>query len=233
MEDAYKLWQEQPTPDNMGKLLEAASPNIDSAIRSYGGGNPALRSRARRIAIDAFKTYDPKKGAKLSSHLMTQLQPLQRHAREYSQLVKVPERVSLDLYKLKQAEQTHMDTKGREASDKELADHTGFSMRRIAKLRNFKKGEVAESGLTEMDEGESAVMYPGVQQLDPSMIAMEYVHHDLMPIDQMILEWKTGYNGKPILSNNEIAKRLSLSAGAISQRSAKIAARLAEGEEVV
>lgn len=229
MEDAYELWKKQPTPENMGALLEKASPVIDSAIKSYGGGNPALKSRARRLAIDAFKMYDPKKGTKLSSHLMTRLQPLTRASQEYSSVVRVPERVRMDLYKLRQEEQKHFDEHSREASDKELADRTGLSMRRIAHVRRFQKGEVAESGLTEMDEGEQAIMYPGVQQVDPQAVWLEYVHHDLPPIDQKILEWKTGYNGKPVLPNNEIAKRLGLSPGAISQRSAKIATRLEEG----
>lgn len=233
MEAAYEAWKKQPNPDNMGLLLDKASPVIDSAIKSYGGGNQALKPKARRIAIEAFKTYDPKKGAKLSSHLMTQLQPLTRHAREYGQLVKIPERISMDLYKLSQAEQNHQNTYNRPPSDKELADNTGMSIRRINKVRDYRRGETAESALTESDEGDQAIMYPGVQKLDPQSIWLEYVHHDSSPVDQQILEWRTGYNGKEVLSNNEIAQRLGLSASAVSQRAAKLAQRLSEGQGVV
>lgn len=216
----------------MGNLLDAAEPTIQSALKAYAGGNTALKSRARRIAADAFQTYDPKKGTQLRTHLMTQLQPLQRHAREYSQLVRVPERVSMDLYKLKQEEQKFFDSHGREAADKEMADKTGLSMKRIARVRRYSKGEVAESGLTENEDGDQAIMYPGISKVNPEAVWMEYVHHDLAPIDQKILEWKTGYNGKEMLSNNEIARRLNLSAGAVSQRSAKIAAIIESGKVV-
>lgn len=233
MEEAYQVWKKQPSPENMGALLDKASPVLDSAIRSYGGGNQALKSRARKIAIEAFKTYDPNKGAKLSSHLMTQLQPLTRHAREYGQLVKIPERISLDLYRLSQAEQEHMNTYNRPPSDKELADKTGMSMRRLSKVRDYRRGETAESAFTESDEGDRSIMYPGVNKPDPQAIWMEYVHHDSSPLDQQILEWRTGYNGKEVLSNNEIAKRLNLSASAVSQRAAKLAQRLSEGQGVV
>jgi DNA-directed RNA polymerase specialized sigma subunit len=233
MEAAYEAWKKQPTPENMGTLLDRANPVLDSALRSYGGGNQALRPKARRIAIDAFKTYDPKKGAKLSSHLMNQLQPLTRHAREYGHLVKIPERISLDLYRLSQAEKEHSDTYNRPPSDRELADKTGMSMRRISKVRGYQRSETAESTLTESDEGDRAIMYPGVSKLDPQSVWLEYVHHDSSPIDQQILEWRTGYNGKGIISNNEIAKRLNLSASAVSQRAGRLAQRLAEGQGVV
>jgi DNA-directed RNA polymerase specialized sigma subunit len=233
MEDIYERWKAKPSPLVMGELLQAAEPTIQSALRSYAGGNQALRSRARKLASQAVQSYDPKKGAKLSTHLMTQMQPLTRISREYTQVVKVPERATLDLYKLNQEQQKFKDQFSRDPSDKELADATGMSMRRLGKVRGFGRGEVAESSLTEMDEGEASVMYPGVSKIDPEMVWMEYVHHDLPPIDQQILEWKTGYNGKPVLSNNEIARRLNLTAGAISQRSGRISERLNQGRGIL
>ena len=228
MEEAYEVWKKKPTPENMGLLLEKAAPTIDSALRSYASGNPALKSRAKLLAVDAFKTYDPKKGAKISTHLMTQLQPLTRHARAYANVTKTPERVAMDLYRMNQSEQEFHNQQSRLPSDKELADHSGLSVRRLAKLRKYHLGEIAESGLTEMDEGDQSIMYPGVHQQDPNAIWLEYVHHDLAPLDQKILEWRTGFNGNPVLPNNEIAKRLKLSPGAVSQRAAKIATRLSE-----
>ncbi len=232
MDEAFETWQKKPTPENMGLLLDAASPTIDSALKSYAGGNPALRSRAKLLAVDAFKTYDPKKGAKISTHLMTQLQPLTRHARAFANVTKTPERVAMDIYRMRQSEQEFLNNQSRLPSDKELADHSGLSVRRLSKLRKYHLGEIAESGLTEMDEGDQSIMYPGVHRQDPHAIWLEYVHHDLAPIDQKILEWRTGFNGNPVLANNEIAKRLKLSPGAVSQRAARIAKRLSEIEGV-
>ena len=232
MEQAYDVWKDKQTPEDMGNLLEAAEPTIQSALRSYAGGNQALHSRARYLATGAFKTYDPKKGTKLGTHLMTQLQPLTRHAREFERTTRIPERVVIDLYRLRQEEKKFRDTMGRDPADKELADHTGISMRRLSRLRKFGRSDIPESNLTETEEGDQAVMYPGVSRLDPSMIWMEYVHHDLAPVDQKILEWKTGYNGVQILPNNEIAKRLNVTPGAVSQRSARIAQKLSEGQMV-
>jgi DNA-binding Lrp family transcriptional regulator len=60
---------------------------------------------------------------------------------------------------------------------------------------------------------------------------MEYVHHDLEPLDQKMLEWRTGIYGKTIKSVNEIAERLKLSPAAVSQRAARIARLIAKGKE--
>lgn len=229
MEEQFEAWRKKPSPEAMGSFLEAAEPVLQSALKSYAGGNPALRSKARALAVRAAQSYDPKQGTKLKTHLMTQLQPLQRFSKQYSSVVKTPERISLDLYHMSEGKRRFMDENGREPSDQELADATGMSARRLAKIRGFARGEMAESSLLENDEGEQAIMYPGVARVDPNQVWLEYVHHDLDPIGKQILEWKTGYNGKPVLSTNEIAQKLKITPGAVSQRAAKIAERINEG----
>ena len=233
MDEEFEKWKTAPTPENMSALLDKAEPVINSALTSYAGGNQLFRGHARRMAAEAFKTYDPKKNVKLHTHLMTQLQPLTRINREHAQSVKVPERVTLDMYSMRQSNQELFDKLGREPSDKELADHTHLSMRRLQHVRRFARPDIPESGLTMMnEEGEQEIFYPGMQKTDPQRVWTEYVHHDLSPVDQKILEWKTGLYGKEILSNNEIAQRVNLSPGAVSQHSSRILQRIAEGQNV-
>jgi DNA-directed RNA polymerase specialized sigma subunit len=55
------------------------------------------------------------------------------------------------------------------------------------------------------------------------------VYHELTPTDRKIFEWRTGYNGVKKLQAQQIAKKLGVSAGAVSQRTSKIADRLAQG----
>jgi RNA polymerase primary sigma factor len=229
VEEAFDKWKGEPSQPNLQELLKKANPVIDSAVQSYGRGNPALRSQAKVLAVKAFQSYDPKQGTKLRTHLLTQLQPLSRHSRLYENIVHVPERVSADLYRMNQSKQQFMDEHGREPVDQELADHSGLSVKRLAHIQGFAHKEMAESGLHEMDDGDQGVMYPGIAKADPQQVWLEYVHHDAEPIDKQILEWRTGYNGKPKLSVNEIAGKLKITPGAVSQRSAKLAKLIAEG----
>ena len=226
LEDAYEFWQRNRTADNVVPLLRAAAPVIDKALTTYAGGDKALRTRAKQLVLDAFDTYDPKQGTKLRTHLMVRLQPLRRDYLQRVTPVAVPERVQQDRYRLEQAERMLNDELGREPSDDELADNIGLSQRRIAHVRKFSRGTLLEGQLLS-PEGEQ--LLPGASRLSAEDTWVEYVHHDLDPLDKKILEWKTGLYGKQILSNNEIAKRLRLSPGAVSQRAAKIAMRIEEG----
>ena len=231
-EEAYEAWRVKPTPEAMGTLLEASDPILQSAVKSYGRGNPALHSKARQLAVKAYTSYDPNRGTKLRTHVMNQLQPLTRHAHKLSTAVRVPERASHDLYLLSQARSNFRDKHGRDPADNELADATGVSHKKLRRLQRA-GGEIAESSMLETDEsGEAGTSYPGLYKEDPEKVWMEYVYHDLGPIDQQILRWRTGMHGDAILSNNEIAARLKLTPGAVSQRAAKLAARMAEGQNV-
>lgn len=234
LDQHWEDYSKAKTPANLNNMLNEARPVLDSAITSYGGGNKNLYGHAKILAAKAIDSYDPSRGAKLQTHLMVQLQPLSRLHAEASASVKIPERVRADLYRVNQETQNLVDDLGREPSDQELADRTGMSLRRIGHVRKFARSEVSESGLTSTtEEGDEEIFYPGVQTNKPLDVWIEYVHHDLSPIDQKIFEWKYGYNNQRQLSTTEVAKRLGLSPGAISQRAAKISARINEGRELM
>jgi DNA-directed RNA polymerase specialized sigma subunit len=233
MEKAFEAWKKSPTPESLGALLDKADPVIQSAITSYGSGDKSLRGEAKALAIEAFGKFDPTKGAKLNTHLMNQLQPLRRTAQAYRRIVHVPERVDNDMNKLFEAEKGFSDEYGRDPSDSELADKLGVSQKRVRHVRKFAIPTVPESAFdAKDDEDDESDNLPGVSAPDPQKIWMDYVYHDLGEIDKKILEWKTGKYGHSVLPTMEIARRLNISSGAVSQRAAKIAAKLNEGQGV-
>lgn len=227
MENAYQSWKQVQDQPSMLKLLEKAKPTIDSAIRTYvGQPDPVAHSKAKLLALKAFRSYDPKKGTKLRTHLMTQLQPLRRLAAQRRTVLQVPERVQQQMNTLFEAKQALVERFNREPSDIELADHTGLSVRRIQNLRQYQVMPIAE-GVATTPEGKP--IQAGVSQPSRLDAWTDYVYTDLPPTDKKIFEWRTGYGGKPILSNNEIARRLRLTPSAITQRSARIAKLLEKG----
>lgn len=226
LDDSYEFWRKNKAPRNMNQLLTAAKPVLNQAITSFARGDAAYMGRARKLAIGAFKTFDKSRGTKLRTHLMIRLQPLQRSYTKRTSVLSVPERVQLDRYRLDQAEQVLQDELGREPSDSEIADHTGLALKRIAHVRAFARGVLSEGQLT---TPESGLKLPGASQVTPDDIWVEFVHHDLGPVDQKIMEWKLGIYGKKRRSTNEIARRLGVTPSAISQRAARIAAKLEQG----
>jgi DNA-directed RNA polymerase specialized sigma subunit len=226
----YNAWKQNPTPETTGNLLRAVDPVINEAIRTYGGSaakSPTLKGKARKLTISTLGSYDPTR-AKLRTHLLSQLQGLRRISAQEEQILNIPEQVLLDLGGLRESENRLRDRLGRDPSDMELADHTGLSRKRINYLRTMRPS-FSEGRLVRVDDEGTSMNMPAVEQTAPTGALQawhDFVYHDLDPIDQQIMEYTLGMHGKPQLSNQDVARLLRLSPGAISQRKARIQSKL-------
>lgn len=229
-QEPYQAWKSKPSPNTTGNLLRAAKKDIEKGISLHvGRPNPLIRSQAKRIAIQAFESYDPTKNVKLSTHLINNLQGLKRITRKQTQILKVPERVSMDQNRVRLAEQELLDDTGREPSMQELADYTGLSTKRLQYLQNFKPA-ISEGSLEQ--EGEDNQEFaPAIKSINDRDPWLDIVYGDLDPVNQKIMEWTLGLNGQPVLQNQQIADRLRITAGAVSQRKNKIQSLLDMGAE--
>ena len=231
----YEEWKKAGTPEANAKMLGRIQPMIDQAIQAHvGPSNPLLVSRARRMALDALRGYDPSR-ARLRTHLFNQLQGLKRVSRQQSAILHVPERVSLDRYHLERHTQELTDKLGREPSDDELADATGFSPRRLQRVRSYLPA-VAEGTLESADPEGRQQIYGGViipqQQQARADAVRDLVYGDLSPQDKLIMEHTLGMGGRRPLSNQQIAAKLGRSPGLISQRKAAIQQMLDRASEI-
>lgn len=220
--DAWTAWKNEPSPINNSALLGKVQPILDTSLRHYGGGttSPTLRSRAKLLALDAFRTYDPARG-KLKTHLYSHMQGLQRYAAREQNVISLPERVALDHAHMIEAETALRDRFGRDPSDAELSDHIGLSAKRLQYIRqsHVPVSEGAASVIDdEGDMNDPAVSIPGARNT-----AWEtFVYHDLGSTDKLIMDYTLGRNGRPKLPTNKIAQRLGITPSAVSQRTAKI-----------
>jgi len=225
--DIYNQWSKQPDDENAtSKFLKAAEPTISGALRTYAPGQEQnLRLRANLMALEVAKRYKPDKGTHIKSHLMNGLKSLNREAHRRQTPVHIPENVGLEQNKLIKASGELMAERGRPATVEELADRTGMSIKRIAKVRQYKNPVSASTLLSE--EGDSLFS----REKDPQTVWADYIYHDMDPIDKKIYEWSTGYGGSKIMKKGEIAQHLRMTAPAVSQRVSRIIARLQEGSD--
>lgn len=225
----YKQWQTAQTPDNNTKLLKTVQPIIDTALTSYAGGqpSPAMRTKAKLMALKAMSAYNPNKG-NVKTHLLSQLQSLRRAAAQENNIISIPEQVGLDFQHLTETENQIRDQFGRDPTDDELADATGLSKRRIQKIKSFHQPVPESATITENEDdtfdGGVASQIPGANNAYNAWL--DFVYEDLGPTDRLIMDMTLGRNGKRRTSNQQIAQRLRLSPGAISQRAAKIQAMI-------
>jgi len=228
----FTAWQADDTPKTRGALLRSVQPVVDTAVFSYAGkgASPAVRSQAKLMAMDAFKSYDPAKG-NMKTHLLSTLRRLHRTAAQGQQIIRQPEKVALDRKHLREAEEALRDNLGRDPSDMEIANHTGLSIKRIGYVRNAKPP--ANSGSILDGAGETyspPSTIPGDTSREDAW--QEMVYYDLGEIDQAVMDYTLGLHGAPSLTNREIANRLGVTPAAVSHRARKIQMMMDEQYQV-
>lgn len=233
LQDAYQQWKTAPGPKTMGEVLREARPVIDQAVTSYAGGDAALaRSRARVLATQAVKSYDPNQGTPLKTYLQSHMKGLQRYRANQSP-IKSPERMRLENIRIHRAEQEFKDVYNREPEPDELSEMVNLPWERIQAVRKAIRPQVSEGQLTQWegsDEDDSAVYLPGVPDDSAANTWASYVYHDLDPIDKRIYNMYLGRGRyKKGMSVQDMAKELKMSSAAVSQRAKRISAKLEQG----
>lgn len=227
--DFHTQWAQNKTPETNTQLLKRVQPVIDTAVSSYGGASASsvLKSRARLMALKAMDTYDPKRG-NVRTHLLSQLQGLRRLSAQEQNIIAIPEQVGLDYQKLHAVENELRDSLSRDPSDDELADATGLSVKRLQKVRAFHQpiatGSTVRETVEENYDGDIASTVPNQNRSADAWL--EFVHGDLTPTDKLIMDMVLGRNGRRRTSTQDIAQRLNITPGAVSQRAAKIQAMI-------
>lgn len=223
---AYETWKRAPSPETNDELLKALDPVIDSAVKTYGGGNNSIvRSRAKKILMDSLPKYDPA-ATKLKTYAFNQLQGLKRFSMQQSQIISIPEQVQLDYVNLAKSENELRDTLGRDPTDTELADATSLSLKRIGYVRKLRMPS-SEGGVLKPMTGSDNTDFndPAVNPQDSNKELSawhSFVYDSLGDIDKLIMEHSFGLNGKKVLSSQQIAAKLRVSPAAISIRKNKI-----------
>ena len=219
--DAYPSCKNDPTPEQASAFTNRLKPVIDIAVRPVGD-SPNVRGEAKRIVLQAAAKYDPTRSS-LRNHLMQHLQGLRRYSIQQANPIRVPERVLLQHSKLKHASAELYEQLGRDPSSSELADHTGIPIDRIKYVRKY-QAPLSEGMLSEPTSGddEDSVMEHGVEHSVAPHILADLVYHDLHPRDQVIMEHSMGLHGNPVMPARQLAQKLNVTPGALSQRLAVI-----------
>lgn len=221
----YSQWQKNRTPETNTQLLQNIQPIVDTAVHSYvGAGAPAtLKNRARLLALQAMDTYDPQKG-NVKTHLLTHLQRLRRLNAQSQNIIQIPEQVGLDFQKIQRVENDIRAELSRDPTDEEIADRTGLSVKRLRKIRQFNQpvAEGMTARQTDMTAGNQDIAATRPDRTGAHDAWLDFVYDDLGAVDKIIMDSLLGRHGRKKLPTQELANKLNISPGAVSQRAAKI-----------
>jgi DNA-directed RNA polymerase specialized sigma subunit len=229
---AWQSYKHQPDKIRLRQVAAAIQPTIDKALNSYAGQSvpPTLRDRARLMAIEAIERYKPAEGTGgLHAYVMTTLRGLQRSAAKITQPMAPPADARQRNAEYISAIQQLSNDLGREPSDEEIQDKLNVPLKQVMKLRRRVRAQVPLSmweAKFEDEDGEGGDIVASQRQ--PYDDWMDAVYSDLGALDRLIMQYRSGYRKSPVLSNQEIARKLNMSPVGVSNRARAIQERLDE-----
>jgi len=181
-----------------------------------------MKLQGKILAMKAMDRYDPEQSS-LETYLTHQLMPLRRTARQQMNVLGIPDRLLMASQQLESAEIELQDELGRMPTTAELADRMCISTKQIERIRQTTHARNTGSYLMPEEEGTVGGNMEVARHL-PIEYKHQYVLSALrnVPKSALIYEIDNGLNGRQRLSVTELANKLGLSPGAVSQRRNRI-----------
>lgn len=205
--ELWKAWKDSGhKPEHLSPLLKSLDPLIQKKVNSYRNRveipTSALEFRARELAVDALKKYDPSK-AQMNTYLTTKLKPMDRFVKTHQNMARIPENVARHIGTYNATKAELRDRLGHDPDDVALAEHSGLSMKMVKQLNKSLRKGLVDTGL-----GEDLSHTPNSYDVD-----MEVAHliiPQLTPEERLVHQYSMGLNGNPQLKPGEIAKKLKM-----------------------
>jgi DNA-directed RNA polymerase specialized sigma subunit len=213
--EIWRRWKNSKSPQDLEILLKRMDSIIHRVVVGQRGTLPDqfLELQAKKYALQAFESFDPGRGVALSTHLTNVLKQLSRLNMTYKQSARIPEHQQRKVSEFLVAKDELQELHGRPATSDELSDYLKWNQKEIHRLELATKAELTD---VKPIGHEEAAGFRNIQEdIDP-MIAFFY--QELDPIDKLIFEYTTGYGGKPVLNNNQLARKVKLSYSQLSYR---------------
>lgn len=213
--ELWAAYKQKPSKKTLQPLLKNFNGTITKSVNKWGGGNVApavLNIRAKKIAVDSFNSYDPKK-SKLNTHLTNNLKGLSRPVYE-TQVARMPEARTLKVGTFLSREDELTNKLGRIPTAKELSDDLKWNIKEVHRFRN----ELRSQYSTDPDKP----IPPGFEQFNSEIGELDFIYHDLNDQDKAVFEHTTGYMNAPVLPTRDLVKKTGLTSGQISHSKRRI-----------
>ena len=208
--ELFTKFKQTQDPRYFKQLYTSMKPLIyDAAKKSaYGSNLPesAHKIYTANVFLDALKTFNPKGGAALATHVYNAVQNKSKRLNyEYSNLGAIPEprAIKVGIY---QNEVANLRNElNREPSTAEVADRLNMGIREITRLQKEITKDLA------IGEGTEEVSFAEGSKEEE---VLYHLYYDLNPEERVVYEYLTGRYGKP-----RLVKKGKPDVSTISQRS--------------
>ena len=218
----YTIWKQSGDPGHLKTVVDKLEPTINGTLKASNIQSPIVRDRAKMVAAQAIKSYDPSRGTQLHTHVANQLKRLVSEAPRIQEPFVPSERFRKESNDIRMAMNSFTDRMGRDPTDEELADITYIPLKKVIKIRTASRARVPLSAVEEANEdNDQGYDVVGGTRSKADDWA-EAVYYGLGDLDKLIFMHRSGYRGADKLSNEQIAEKLHMSPQAVSVRARNI-----------
>jgi len=217
--ELWRRWKANPTNENLNPLIKSLNPIIELHVNKMHGNLPksALKAQMTKLTIDSLDRYDPEK-SQLNTFVYNNAgQKLHRYVYTYQNLGSIPEPRIIQIGTYKRIKSNMEQELGRPPTYDEIADEMKVPPKQLKLLDKELRQDLIQ------DINYINIFDSNTSEIDDSIIML---HAELYGTDREVMEYLYGLEGKPSLSNAEIATKLGISQSMVTQIKAKIANRL-------
>jgi DNA-directed RNA polymerase sigma subunit (sigma70/sigma32) len=193
---------------------------IHKEVYRHGGLLPKsfLEVEAKRLAFDAFSTYDPDRNTRLSTHVASNLRGLGRLNYTYQNALRMPEERQRKYSMFMDVKEKLRERFGRAPSVQELAEELAWPEDEAGRMERDVHIETSEpsGGEVSMPDSFMAASKP----------VIDFLYHDMSPEEKIIFESITGYKGSPQIGVSGLARKLGLSEPQVRRKRDKLVEKI-------
>lgn len=231
-----KQWQDQDRtgqvdPTLSEQMFQRFEPVRRSAANRFKAPltGPGFDTKSRTLMVDAWRSYDPNRGAAPVTHMTNTLRRLYRENLQ-GQSVQNTEAEAGLFGKIDRARSELSDELGRDPTEEEtlgrineyLPKKKAIDLPRLQQVQQRRGGTVVSSAFESLPEGAPPIQHQ--QQLEQQRL--DLLPYDLDDQELAVYNHLFGRGGqKPTTSTNEIAQRMGVSAPTISRLRRRIAVK--------
>lgn len=214
------LWQQTKKPEHLEPLIKAYEPLVAQKMRQFKAptvNEAAFKAELQKHLIGAFESYNPDRGAMLSTHVENRLKKAQRYNNRFQNFAYIPEGQARYIGKINKATDELTDKFGRPPTHSEIGDHIGLPPKQVAKIVGAQRRDIAASSF-ESDPTEVA--------MHRDQEVMGLLSFNLTPDEKKVFNHISGQEGaRKISGTNEIAAAIGKSPSQVSRLRSSILAK--------
>jgi len=228
------LWKEYTSGNkkSLPELVGSLDPVIQFNVNKFTGvplPRTALEAEARRLTINAFDTYNPNKGAGLSTHVTNHLKHLQRYVLTYQNVGKIPEHRGIAISRYQNIRDNLEQEMNRPPTTTEVSDSLGWAPAEVERMETEMRQDLS---IGTGREDTSSFFDASFNTTDKTKEILHFLYYSPTTdsLTKKVMEYRFGFGGTPIILTSEIVQKLKINESQVRDIGAKIAAEVRKYE---